>query len=146
MSTENTRIIKKYPNRRLYDTEKCSYITLSDIKQYVLDHLDFRVIDAQTEADLTKTTLFQVLTEHEAAENTFFTTELLQQMIRLYQEDMQSIFGRYFEQALMQFIKQKEVWSQHFEQYQANPLTPLNEFTKMQSQFFETLLQKSKNK
>lgn len=153
-ANSDLRIIKKYPNRRLYDTDRCTYITLADIKKYVLDQIEFRVIDAQTEADLTKATLFQVITEHEASAHTFFTTELLQQMIRLYHANMQNIFGQYFEQALSQFIQQKETWTKQFEKYQnpgaasslINPFTAMNEFTKLQKQFWETLTNKPDKK
>lgn len=156
-SATGLRTIKKYPNRRLYDTARRAYITLEDIKQYVLDHLAFRVIDANTEADLTKATLFQVLTEHETSHNAFFTTELLQHLIRLYHDNMQTIFGHYFENALAQFIKQKEIWSQHFEKTPVqplstasasfvNPFAAINEFTRQQSHYWENLLKKPREK
>jgi len=141
-ANSDLRIIKKYPNRRLYDTARRTYITLADIKKYVLDQIEFRVIDAQTEADLTKATLFQVITEHETSANTFFTTELLQQMIRLYHANMQNIFGQYFEQALSQFTQQKETWTKPL----VNPFTAMNEFTKLQKQFWETLTSKADKK
>jgi len=137
-STEDTRIIKKYSNRRLYDTVKRSYITLNDIKQYVLDHIAFRVIDAQTKTDLTKATLFQVITEHESSANNIFTTELLQQMIRLYNENMQNVFSQMFEQFLNHFIQQKEMM---------NPFKSLNNLTQLQRKFWENwLAQGSANK
>ena len=98
-----------------------------------------------------------MITEHEASANTFFTTELLQQMIRLYHGNMQNIFGQYFEQALTQFIQQKETWAKEFEKHQktetptsappfVNPFTAMNEFTKLQTQFWEKLTQKSGKK
>lgn len=136
---DGARIIKKYPNRRLYDMTKRAYITLNDIKNYVLERIDFRVVDAQSGADLTKATLFQVLTEHETAANTFFTTELLQQMIRLYHENMQNIFSQYFEQTLSQFIQQKEHWSKSFEKLPGD-------WTRMQSQLWEALISKTLKK
>ena len=146
-SATGPRIIKKYPNRRLYDTGKRAYITLNDIKNYVLEHIEFQVIDAQTEADLTRATLFQVLTEHETATNTFFTTELLQQMIRLYHENMQNLFSQYFEKALTQFIQQKETWSSQFEKIPGgNPLNAIKELTRLQGQFWESLLKKTDKK
>jgi polyhydroxyalkanoate synthesis repressor PhaR len=146
-SSSEPRIIKKYPNRRLYDTSKRAYITLSDIQDYVLQRIEFRVIDAQTEADLTRATLFQVLTEQETSNNTFFTTTLLQHMIRLYHENMQNLFSQYFEQALTQFIQQKETWSSQFEKYQSNnPLNALKELTRLQGQFWESFLKKPDKK
>ena len=144
-SNTDTRIIKKYPNRRLYDTERRSYITLNDIRQYVLDQLSFRVIDAQTEADLTKATLFQVITEHETAASTFFTTELLQQMIRLYNENMQNVFSRYFEEAMAQFIKQKDQATAANTE-PLNAFTAMQEFTRLQGEFWQNLLAKNEKK
>src|SRR5580692_10802351 len=89
MST--SRIIKKYPNRRLYDTTVGEYITLEEIKKLVFDHVDFRVIDARTKKDLTQSTLLQIITEQETSSSPIFTTDMLQDFIRLYQEKSQNI-------------------------------------------------------
>lgn len=128
------RLIKKYANRRLYDMKRRCYITLNDIKQYVIDHINFRVVDAKTQEDLTKITLLQIITEAETSTSAFFTTELLQQMIRLYHENIQNVFGQYFEQALLQFIQHKDLWT--------NPFTAMKEFNRRQQQFWESWAKK----
>ena len=94
------RIIKKYPNRRLYDTELGEYITLDDIKKLVYEHTAFRVIDARSKKDLTQTTLLQIIAEQEASSNPIFTTDMLEDFIRSYREKSQNLFTQYFEQTM----------------------------------------------
>ena len=89
------RIIKKYPNRRLYDTEQGIYITLDDVKKLVYDHVHFQVIDVRTKKDLTQSTLLQIIAEQEATTTPIFTTGLLQDIIRTYQKNSQHIFTQY---------------------------------------------------
>ena len=79
-----TRTIKKYPNRRLYDTQTSTYVTLSDVKQLVLNQEEFNVVDAKTNEDLTRSILLQIILEEEAAGMPLFTTPMLSQMIRFY--------------------------------------------------------------
>lgn len=142
MKTEASRIIKKYKNRRLYDMTRRRYITLNDIKKYVLDHLDFRIIDAHSKTDLTKATLLQIITEQDSGTEAFFTTELLQQMIRLYHQKMQTYFSQYFEQALQQFIQHQATWTKPIEKYQKTPLEAMNELTRLQREFWDSLIKK----
>jgi len=113
-----SRIIKKYPNRRLYDTSKGTYITLDDIKQLVLDHTDFKVIDARSKKDLTQTTLLQIITEQETSTTPLFTNAILQDFIRFYHEKSQTLFSQYLEQAMQLFIQQKEFYQQQWQSYQ----------------------------
>tara|TARA_B100001250_G_scaffold280094_1_gene242435 strand:+ start:461 stop:733 length:273 start_codon:yes stop_codon:yes gene_type:complete len=83
------RIIKKYPNRRLYDTECSKYITLEDIRVLVIDNKEFVVVDAKTKKDLTKYILLQIVFEKEQDSSSFFSTEMLTQIIRSYEyEDL----------------------------------------------------------
>ena len=79
-STE--RLIKKYPNRRLYDTQTSSYITLTDVKQLVLDADEFTVVDAKTSEDLTRSILLQIILEEEANGAPMFSSAVLAQIIR----------------------------------------------------------------
>ena len=79
---EQNRLIKKYPNRRLYDTRTSTYITLADVKELVLKHEEFRVVDAKTGDDLTRSILLQIILEEEAGGAPMFTSDLLAQMIR----------------------------------------------------------------
>ncbi len=98
------RIIKKYPNRRLYDTDTSSYITLSEIKQLVMESEPCMVIDAKTGEDLTRSILLQIILEEEANGTPMFTAPVLANIIRFYGHTMQGMMGGYLEknmQALM---------------------------------------------
>lgn len=120
------RIIKKYPNRRLYDTEQGCYITLEDIKQHVLDRIEFRVIDTRTEEDITQSTLLQIITERETSTNPIFTIEVLQNLIRFYHEKTQNMVSQYLEHAVALFAQQKEIVTHQWKSYQkllANPFS-----------------------
>src|SRR4029078_3271819 len=102
------RIIKKYPNRRLYDTEISSYITLEEVRQLVLDGEDFEVRDAKSGEDLTGSVLLQIIAEHEETGQPLFTTQLLSQVIRFYGDSMQGLMGSYLERSLQIFIDQQQ--------------------------------------
>jgi polyhydroxyalkanoate synthesis repressor PhaR len=94
------RVLKKYPNRRLYDTQSSSYITLADVKQMVLDGEDFEVRDAKDSADLTRSILLQIILEEESGGVPMFSTEMLSQIIRFYGHAMQGAMGAVLEQNL----------------------------------------------
>ena len=91
------RLIKKYPNRRLYDTKTSSYITLADVKQMVLKHEEFQVVDAKSGEDLTRQILLQIILEEESGGVPMFSSDLLSQMIRFYGNAMQGLMGSYLE-------------------------------------------------
>jgi polyhydroxyalkanoate synthesis repressor PhaR len=101
---KHIRIIKKYPNRRLYDTANSGYITLADVKQMVLDFVDFQVIDAKSGDDLTRGILLQIILEEESAGVPMFSSEMLSQMIRFYGNALQGIMGNYMEQNVKAFL------------------------------------------
>jgi polyhydroxyalkanoate synthesis repressor PhaR len=102
--TENQlRLIKKYPNRRLYDTKTSSYITLADVKQMVLKQEEFQVVDAKSGDDLTRQILLQIILEEESGGVPMFTSDLLSQMIRSYGNAMQGMMGSYLERNLRAF-------------------------------------------
>ena len=100
-----SRLIKKYPNRRLYDTRTSTYITLADIKQLVLAHEAFQVVDAKSGDDLTRAILLQVILEEEAGGAPMFSSELLSQMIRFYGNAMQGMMGNYIENNIKSFTE-----------------------------------------
>src|SRR4029079_5693270 len=97
------RILKKYPNRRLYDTEISSYITLADVKSMVLKGIDFEVRDAKTGEDLTRSILLQIILEEETGGVPIFSTSTLAQIIRFYGNAMQGMMGSYIEHNLQPF-------------------------------------------
>jgi len=101
--TAANRLIKKYPNRRLYDTKSSSYITLVDVKALVLQSEPFEVIDAKSGEDLTRSILLQIILEEEAGGAPMFSAELLAQMIRFYGNAMQGMMGKYLENNIKAF-------------------------------------------
>ena len=100
----NLRILKKYPNRRLYDTQTSSYITLADVKQMVLNGEHFEVRDAKTADDLTRSILLQIILEEETGGMQMFSTTMLAQVIRYYGHTMQGMMGSYLETNLQAFV------------------------------------------
>jgi polyhydroxyalkanoate synthesis repressor PhaR len=118
------RVIKKYPNRRLYDTDTSTYITLTEVKQLVMDRQDFVVRDAKTNEDLTRSILLQIILEEEAGGAPMFSEAALANIIRFYGHAMQGFMGSYLEnnvQAFTDFQKQlaeqsksmtPEMWTQ----------------------------------
>ncbi|MRR49398.1 MAG: polyhydroxyalkanoate synthesis repressor PhaR [Rhodocyclaceae bacterium] len=125
------RLIKKYPNRRLYDTRTSTYITLVDVKELVLNHEDFQVVDAKSGEDLTRSILLQIILEEESGGVPMFTSDLLAQMIRFYGNAMQGMMGKYLENNIKAFtdmqhklqeqtksiygenaVKSQELWNQ----------------------------------
>ena len=97
------RLIKKYPNRRLYDTQTSSYITLTDVKQLVLDSEEFTVVDAKSNDDLTRSILLQIILEEEASGVPMFSSGVLAQIIRYYGHAMQGMMGSYLEKNVQAF-------------------------------------------
>lgn len=91
------RVIKKYPNRRLYDTDTSTYITLAEVKRLVLDSEPFVVRDAKTNEDLTRSILLQIILEEEAGGAPMFSEAALANIIRFYGNAMQGFMGNYLE-------------------------------------------------
>ena len=100
------RIIKKYPNRRLYDTNVSRYITLEEVRQLVLTNVKFRVEDKRTREDITRSILLQVIAEQEEGGNPIFSSELLTHIIRFYGDPMQTSVSRYLELSIQLFLDQ----------------------------------------
>lgn len=102
------RIIKKYPNRRLYDTEVSKYITVVDVRDLVMRGEKFRVVDTTNEEDITRAILLQIMLEEESAGKPLFTANMLAQIIRFYGGTLRGLFARYMEQSLNVFAKQQQ--------------------------------------
>lgn len=101
--SKETRLIKKYPNRRLYDTAISGYITIADVKQMIIDYIDIQVVDAKSGEDLTRQVLLQILLEEEAGGTPIFNNLMLFQFIRMYGQTSQSIFAPFLEQNMKIF-------------------------------------------
>ena len=120
------RIIKKYPNRRLYDTELSRYITLSDVRELVMTGVPFRVLDTGTDADLTRAILLQIMLEEETGGEPLFSASMLAQIIRFYGGTLHGVFGRYMELSLNSFSEQQK---QLLETWGEAPLHALSRLT-----------------
>ncbi len=126
------RVLKKYPNRRLYDTRTSSYITLVDVKQMVLDGEDFVVRDAKTGEDLTRSILLQIILEEESGGMPMFSSAMLAQVIRFYGHAMQGLMGSYLEKNIQTFteLQSQGLMGNYLEQSK-------NLFVQMQEQMAE---------
>lgn len=102
------RIIKKYPNRRLYDTEESRYITLADIKRLVVEKVDFVVVEKKTGKDITRSIMLQVISEQEQSGEPIMSRDFLSQIIRSYGSAMQGMVGGYLDQSLRLFMGQQQ--------------------------------------
>ena len=101
------RVIKKYPNRRLYDTEISSYITLEDVRQLVLQQVSFCVRDAKSKDDITRSILLQIILEREEDGEPIFSEQVLEQIIRFYGDSLQGLITTYLERSMKLFVDQQ---------------------------------------
>ncbi len=142
--TDAVRLIKKYPNRRLYDTANSGYITLADVKQMVLEGINFQVLDAKTNEDLTRSILLQIILDEESGGVPMFSSEMLAQMIRFYGTAQQTIIGQYIEQNVKAFLAiQKKLQEQAKQVYgDKMMLTPdlWKQFIQMQAPAMQGML------
>lgn len=135
-------IIKKYPNRRLYDTQASKYITLTNLKDLITAGACVKIVDTATEEDITRSILLQIIIEAESAGEPMFSAETLQQIIRFYGGTLQGMFAKYIEESLQLFTHQQ---SQIQESYGTDPLTAMTRMAEQnmdawadfQSNFFD---------
>lgn len=142
--TEN-RIIKKYPNRRLYDTVDSQYITLDNVKELVMKNIDFTVVDQKTNEDITRNILLQIIIEQEDDEEPIFSVDVLTKIIRLYGNGVQDLASNFLERSFSMFTDQQDQFNARMkEAMRHNPLSTMAEVTqknmqiwkKMQDDFF----------
>jgi polyhydroxyalkanoate synthesis repressor PhaR len=137
------RLIKKYPNRRLYDTQTSTYITLADVKQLVLDNENFQVVDAKSAEDLTRPILLQIILDEEAGGMPMFSAQMLSQIIRFYGNAMQGMMGSYLEKNIQAFIDiQGKLSEQSKAFYETNKIGPemWTQFVNMQSPMIQSMM------
>lgn len=124
------RLIKKYPNRRLYDTAISSYITLEDVRQLVMERVSFRVIDARSGDEITRGILLQIISEQEEQGTPIFTTEVLAHIIRFYGDTLQSMIGSYLEKSMQAFVDQQHLFREQMRDFIGKtPLSMISEMT-----------------
>jgi len=111
------RTIKKYPNRRLYDTEVSRYITVSDLRQLIVDGEEFGVVDVASGDDITRSVLLQIINEQENGGQPLFTTEILTNLIRFYGGTTQKMFTDYLDRSLSLFVEQQQAYQDRFAEF-----------------------------
>jgi|SRR5215469_5698512 len=148
------RTIKKYPNRRLYDTVESRYITLSDIRRLVIDRIDFVVIDKKSQEDITRSILLQVIAEQEHGVEPLMSRDFLSQIIRSYGGATQGMIGSYLEQSLKLFAgQQRDARERAKGVGDAEPVLPVNNLAQknyqrwrqVQDEIYRTLLNAGRN-
>ncbi len=149
-SEQVIRVIKKYPNRRVYDTEQSKYIKIDDLRQMIVDGIEFKVIDTKTEDDVTRSVLLQIILEQESAINPLFTTENLKYFIRYSNHQYHQFFSEYLSHSLNMFNEQQERFTTNMQGFSGqNPMEILTDLSKknldiwqsVQQSFFEQFKQ-----
>jgi polyhydroxyalkanoate synthesis repressor PhaR len=136
------RVIKKYPNRRLYDTEISSYITIEDVRQLIVDGEEFTVVDARSGDDLTRQVLLQIISEHEQDGEPVLSTQLLSHIIRFYGDSMQGFMATYLERSMQLFMDQQQQFrSQMGGMLGQTPWTLMNQLTERNLQMWKEFQQ-----
>jgi len=135
------RLLKKYPNRRIYDTEESRFITLSDVREMVLRHETFQVIDSKSGADLTRTTLLQIIADLESEGHaSVLTNKILEDLIRFYGDAMGGVLGTLIERSIAAFVEQeKQVRSQLRTAMENTPDKILADLTQQYAEFWQTV-------
>lgn len=123
------RTIKKYPNRRLYDTAISSYITLADVKQLVMDNIEFQVVDAKTGEPITRNILLQIIAEQEDEGAPIFSTDMLTKIIRFYGDNLQNVMSSYLEKSMEMFMEQQHILRDQMTDLMSR--TPMSVMTEM---------------
>ena len=122
------RIIKKYPNRRLYDTEVSSYVTLGDVRDLVLRKVPFQIRDARTNEDITRGILLQIIMEQEEDGEPIFSEQVLEKIIRFYGDSLQGMVTSYLERSLNLFVDQQAKVQEQMKTMMGNdPLSMMRE-------------------
>lgn len=134
------RVIKKYPNRRLYDTVESRYITVADVRTLVLAGIEFYVTDQKTGEDITRSILLQIITEQEDHGEPLFTTHTLRRIIRFYGDAVQGLAGNFIERSLGMLTEQQKLFrTQISDAVKNNPLTALTEITQRNLEVFKKM-------
>jgi polyhydroxyalkanoate synthesis repressor PhaR len=116
------RLLKKYPNRRIYDTETSQFVTLAEIRQMVIDRIPIKIVHSKTDSDLTRSVLMQIITEMEAdGHESLLTNRILEELIRFYGDKMMAMLGPYLEQQILQSIAAQDQLREQFSKAFSQP-------------------------
>tara|TARA_R110000824_G_scaffold52692_4_gene146083 strand:- start:13159 stop:13662 length:504 start_codon:yes stop_codon:yes gene_type:complete len=134
------RILKKYPNRRIYDTHDSVYINLEDVRKMIVQGIDFKVLDSKSNADLTRSVLLQLITEQESESNPLFSADNLKNFIHYYDQNQQQLFSEYINQSLSFFQHQQEQFNQGVqEMMNVSPMKIFSEYSKRNAQMWQKM-------
>lgn len=111
---DRPRVIRKYPNRRLYDTAESRYVTLTDIRRLVIERVEFVVLERKTQQDITRNILLQVIAEQEGGVESLMSRDFLSQVIRTYGSGLQDFVGRYLDESLRNFAREQREFRERF--------------------------------
>ncbi len=148
------RIIKKYANRRLYDTEDSKYVTLKDIKKLIALGTDVKILDDTTDQDITRALLLQIVSEQELGGTPLLNETVLNQLIRFYGHPMQDMMGGFIANSVKTFISQQEVMQEQMQQFMdASPFSNFQDLAaknmqamaEMQKKFFASVQSSSES-
>ena len=126
---DDLRVIKKYPNRRLYDTAISQYVTLEEIRDLIGEGVKFQVVDAKSKKDITRSILLQIIVEQEEHGEPILSTDFLTQVIGFYGDAMQNFMGSYLEKSMDSLLEQQETMRKQFSAMMEQ--TPFNVMTEM---------------
>ncbi len=136
------RIIKKYPNRRLYDTAISSYITLSDVRRLVTEGVNFQVVDVRSKEDITRSILLQIITEQEESGEPIFTSDALTKIIRAYGKNFENVMGEFLERSLEVFTEQQQAMTKQMQNLMVgDPVAMMTEMTKRNLELWSNMQQ-----
>lgn len=136
-------LLKKYPNRRLYDTEKSAYVTVEDVRRMILAKESVKVVDSKTEKDITRSVLLQIIAEQEIeGHEPLLTNGVLQHLIRFYGQPMQGFLGRYLEQSVVTFLDQQRLYQRRLQQLmERSPLKLMQQLADQNLSFWRSMIQ-----
>jgi polyhydroxyalkanoate synthesis repressor PhaR len=126
----NERLIKKYANRRLYDSTESRHVTLEDIRKMIVSGAKVKVVDDKSGEDLTRAVLLQVIAEQDQYGTPVLSTELLEAIIRFYGNPVQEMLTKYMEQSVGTLVRQQETMRAEMSKALAGPMAPLAEFAR----------------
>lgn len=137
-----TRIIKKYPNRRLYDTAISSYITLHDVRRLVTEGVSFQVVDVRSKEDITRSILLQIITEQEESGEPIFTSDALTKIIRAYGKNIENVMGDFLERSLEVFTEQQQAMTKQMQSLMGgDPVAMMTDMTKRNLELWTNMQQ-----
>jgi polyhydroxyalkanoate synthesis repressor PhaR len=140
VTEDNVRIIKKYPNRRLYDTVHSRYVTLPEVRDLVTNNIPFKVVDTQSDEDITRNILLQIILEQESDQDPLFSNDHLQDFIRYYGENSREGFTSFMEQSLNFFHEQQEmIQDQMKDLMDVNPVKYWNQATEKNLEMWQNM-------